>query len=151
MRDATAEADFTRWARDRQGALLRTAVLLTGDRQRAEDLVQEALVVVASRWRSGSVEHPEAYARQVMVRRNVSWWRKHRREVLRDPGGEHAHPADPVDRTGRAEDRMVLDAALARLSRDEDGNVINGERVTVVGLSAGSLVVTEASGAKKRI
>ena len=36
-----------------------------------------------------------------------------------------------------------IDAALARLSRDEDGNVINGERVTVVGLSAGSLVVTE--------
>lgn len=37
----------------------------------------------------------------------------------------------------------AIDAALARLSRDEDGNVINGERVTVVGLSAGSLVVTE--------
>lgn len=36
-----------------------------------------------------------------------------------------------------------IDAALARLSRDENGNVINGERVTVVGLSAGSLVVTE--------
>ncbi len=36
-----------------------------------------------------------------------------------------------------------IDAALARLSRDEDGHVINGERVTVVGLSAWSLVVTE--------
>ncbi len=33
--------------------------------------------------------------------------------------------------------------ALARLSRDSDGNVLNGEQVTVVGLSAGSLVVNE--------
>ena len=33
--------------------------------------------------------------------------------------------------------------ALARLSRDSEGNVLNGEQVTVVGLSAGSLVVNE--------
>lgn len=37
----------------------------------------------------------------------------------------------------------VIAAALGRLSRDENGNVINGERVTVIGLSAGSLVTTE--------
>ncbi|MGE2832848.1 PE-PPE domain-containing protein [Mycobacterium sp. SMC-4] len=36
-----------------------------------------------------------------------------------------------------------IDAALDRLERDENGNVLNGETVTVVGLSAGSLVVTE--------
>lgn len=36
-----------------------------------------------------------------------------------------------------------LDAALDRLSRDGNGNVINGEKVYVMGLSAGSLVVTE--------
>ena len=36
-----------------------------------------------------------------------------------------------------------IDTALAKLSRDANGNVINGEKVTVVGLSAGSLVVDE--------
>ena len=41
---------FTRWASDRQLALLRTAVLLTGDHHRAEDLVQDALAKVAARW-----------------------------------------------------------------------------------------------------
>ena len=36
-----------------------------------------------------------------------------------------------------------IDTALAKLSRDANGNVINGEKVTVVGLSAGTLVVDE--------
>ena len=48
--ESEAEASFTRWASDRQLALLRTAILLTGDHHRAEDLVQDALAKVASRW-----------------------------------------------------------------------------------------------------
>lgn len=36
-----------------------------------------------------------------------------------------------------------IDSALAQLERDADGNLLEGEEVTVVGLSAGSLVVTE--------
>lgn len=36
-----------------------------------------------------------------------------------------------------------IDAALDRLARDENGNAVDGEKVTVVGLSAGSLVVNE--------
>ena len=37
----------------------------------------------------------------------------------------------------------AINTALGKLSRDGDGHVINGEKVTVVGLSAGSLVVNE--------
>lgn len=36
-----------------------------------------------------------------------------------------------------------IDNALAQLERDAEGNLLEGEEVTVVGLSAGSLVVTE--------
>ncbi|MFW0151035.1 PE-PPE domain-containing protein [Mycobacterium sp. smrl_JER01] len=36
-----------------------------------------------------------------------------------------------------------IDAAMDRLATDGNGNYINGEKVTVVGLSAGSLVVNE--------
>ncbi|WP_343038986.1 PE-PPE domain-containing protein [Mycolicibacterium chubuense] len=36
-----------------------------------------------------------------------------------------------------------INSALGNLDRDADGNVVNGEKVTVVGLSAGSLVVDE--------
>ncbi|MCZ0727017.1 PE-PPE domain-containing protein [Mycolicibacterium iranicum] len=44
---------------------------------------------------------------------------------------------------GRANLDAQIDDALAQLERDADGNPLDGEVVTVVGLSAGSLVVTE--------
>lgn len=44
---------------------------------------------------------------------------------------------------GTANLNAEIDAALGRLERDADGKLLEGERVTVVGLSAGSLVVTE--------
>ena len=105
------EAGFTRWASERQQHLLRTAVLLSGDRHRAEDLVQEALTAVATRWRRLAGQDPDAYARQVVVRGNISWWRRHRREVVvaeADPG--HLARPDLADR------RLLLDHALATLT-----------------------------------
>jgi len=114
------EVGFTAWASQRQGVLLRTAILLTGDRQRAEDLTQEALIAVALRWRRLASEHPDAYARQVLVRRNISWWRKHRREVVveqvsDDDGREIGHPGR-ADEGAAADRRMLLDRALAALT-----------------------------------
>jgi RNA polymerase sigma-70 factor (sigma-E family) len=110
--DASGDADaFSAWAAHAQRRLLRTAVLLTGDHQRAEDLVQEALVKVALRWRRLRDGRPEAYARTVLVRDNISWWRKHRREVLVEPPERQA-----VDVTDTAERRLLLDRALAALT-----------------------------------
>jgi len=103
-------ASFTRWASERRLALLRTAVLVCGDRQRAEDLVQEALTQVALRWRQLRDGHPDAYARRVIVRGEVSWWRKHRRESIRsdvDLGAAAPHDSDR---------RLMLQQALARLT-----------------------------------
>lgn len=102
---------FAAWAAASQHSLLRTAVLLTGDHHRAEDLVQEALTKVALRWRRLREEHPSAYARQVIVRDNISWWRRNRRE----PVSQVEAPSMPsgtlvVDR------RLVLQQALARLT-----------------------------------
>ncbi|HRI96309.1 MAG TPA: sigma factor, partial [Nocardioides sp.] len=84
MTDPDGAASFTRWASERQQALLRTAVLLCGDHHRAEDLVQHALTEVALRWSRLRDQHPDAYARQVIVRTNISWWRRRRREVVLD-------------------------------------------------------------------
>lgn len=44
---------------------------------------------------------------------------------------------------GTANLNAQIDNALAALERDADGNLLEGEEVTVLGLSAGSLVVTE--------
>jgi RNA polymerase sigma-70 factor (sigma-E family) len=107
------EASFTAWAQDRQLALLRTAILLTGDRHRAEDLVQEALAKVAVRWRRLHNGNPEAYARQVIVRDNISWWRKHQREVVLEIYDDVRREPDPAPAVDR---RLSLDRALAALT-----------------------------------
>ena len=69
---------FTAWATVRRPRLLRTATFLTGDAGRAEDLVQEALAKVAQRWPRLRDANPDAYARQILVRDNISWWRRNR-------------------------------------------------------------------------
>ena len=138
------EAEFGRWAQERQVALLRTAVLLTGDRHRAEDLVQEALTQVALRWRRLAGEHPDAYARQVIVRRNISWWRKHRREVvveLYDGAGTTGGPEQAVGR------RLMLDRALATLPPRQRALVVlryyedltERDAAAVLGVSVGTV------------
>lgn len=115
---------FTRWASQRQGALLRTATLLTGDHHRAEDLVQEALTQVALRWRRLRDGHPDAYARQVIVRRNISWWRRHRREVVADPPEEGTPVAPGASAEATADRRLALDRALAALTAKQRAVVV---------------------------
>ena len=96
------EVGFTEWAAGHQRQLLRSAYLLTGDLHRAQDLVQEALVKVALRWPRLREGNPTAYARTIVVRDNISWWRRQRdvptperdevATVVR-PGHRARHPA----------------------------------------------------------
>jgi RNA polymerase sigma-70 factor (sigma-E family) len=104
------EAGYTRWAQDAHGRLLRAAYLLTGDLHRAEDLVQEALVKVALRWERLGDGQPTAYARTIIVRDNVSWWRR-RRET---PYG--AAPVDLAAVSSEPEVALVVRRALGRLT-----------------------------------
>src|SRR3954449_8841744 len=77
---------FDEFVAARSGALWRSAWLLTGDEQKAEDLLQTALVKVWRRWstiaRDGAVE---GYARRALVTTYTDWWRrKWRSEVPTD-------------------------------------------------------------------
>lgn len=110
MREDGRES-FETWARARQQTLVRWAYVVTGDFQRAEDLVQEALVRAAVRWDTLRDGNPDAWVRTVVFRDNVSWWRSHRRERITDE--PFARPAV----TGDSEAAVVLQAALARLTR----------------------------------
>ncbi|MCA2213936.1 sigma-70 family RNA polymerase sigma factor [Jidongwangia harbinensis] len=85
-----AEADGAdEFARTRLDSLRRFAYLICGSAAEADDLAQVAVVEVWRRWEAVQVD-PEAYARRVIVTRNVSRWRRWRREI----------PSDVADRNG---------------------------------------------------
>jgi RNA polymerase sigma-70 factor (sigma-E family) len=107
---AAGREDFEAFVAARYDALLRTAYLLTGNHHDAEDLLQQALVQAVGAW--GRMEQPEAYVRTILVRQNISRWRRRRwREV---------HAAEPPDRGAPddpgADDRLALQQALALLA-----------------------------------
>lgn len=67
--------------------MLRTAVLLTGDRHAAEDLVQSTFAQVFARWRLVErAENPVAYTRTILTRQFLSD-RRRRRPLRFTPAG----------------------------------------------------------------
>ncbi len=101
----SAEDDFREFVTARWSALVRTAYLLTGSRDRAEDLVQSALVRAHRHWpkiqREGTAE---AYLRRTMTNLNTDWWRRL---------GAHERGVDSVP------ERAVADDYAAFELRDE--------------------------------
>src|SRR3954470_1972802 len=103
----TGDAEFEEFVVARRGALLRTAYLLTGNHEDAEDLVQSALIKVVPKW-TRSKESPEPYVRQVLPRPSGSLWRRRRwREVTTDSVPETTHH-DSIDRIALLEDLRRL-------------------------------------------
>ena len=71
------DADFTAYLQARQGPLLRTAYLLTGDLHQAEDLLQTSLAKLYLAWdRVNDRESVDAYVRRIMVNEQNSLWRR---------------------------------------------------------------------------
>lgn len=75
------DREFAEFVRARQHQLIRAARLYCGDYHAAEDLVQEALVKLGSRWESVRDGSPDAYVRRILYRDAVSRWRKWGREM----------------------------------------------------------------------
>jgi len=70
-------AMFSEFVANRSHALLRTAYLMVGDHQLAQDLLQEALIKTFMAWpRLRDHERVEAYARRTIVTTSISWRRR---------------------------------------------------------------------------
>jgi RNA polymerase sigma-70 factor (sigma-E family) len=86
----TSTADYDEFAATRWPALVRSACLMTGDWQHAEDLAQATLVKAWRHWRRVSgADDPDRYVRKVLVNeflRTRSRWRRHE-ELATDSGG----------------------------------------------------------------
>ncbi|GIF42125.1 hypothetical protein Axi01nite_64360 [Actinoplanes xinjiangensis] len=68
---------FEEYAYARGPSLVRLARLLTGDRHRAEDLVQDVLARAYARWnRIARAEQPDLYVRRMLLNAHHSWWRR---------------------------------------------------------------------------
>jgi RNA polymerase sigma-70 factor (sigma-E family) len=94
------EAAFHEFVAARSASLFRTALLVVGDHQLAQDLLQESLVKTYVAWpRLRDVSNAEAYARRVIVTTSSSWRRRrsfHERPVEALPDTVVADVADMI-------------------------------------------------------
>jgi RNA polymerase sigma-70 factor (sigma-E family) len=138
--DIDRSRDFEEFVAARSGALLRTAYLLTGNHQDAEDLVQSALLKAVPKW--GSVREHEPYVRRILVHESVSRWRRRRwRETSTERVPELSGPGPDMD------SRMVLRQALARLAPRQRAVIVlryfddltEAQTAAVLGISVGTV------------
>lgn len=109
--DAREFEDFAASAEQR---LYRQAYLLTGDRQSAQDLVQEALVAVLLAWRR--VDSPHAYAQRCLVHAFLGQARRADRGRQLVALTHWARPVESPRPTETVDDRVALMDALATLA-----------------------------------
>jgi RNA polymerase sigma-70 factor (sigma-E family) len=113
--------EFLAYVRGRAGSLRRSAYLLCGDAHQADDLVQEALTTVYSRWeRVSQADNVDAYVHRILVRtfineRRRGWWK------VRLFGA--AAPDAPQPSAG-VEEREILRAALSRLTSKQQAVLV---------------------------
>jgi RNA polymerase sigma-70 factor (sigma-E family) len=89
----SVRAVFDEFARARMPELLRFGHALTGSPHAAADLVQDALERTMIAWpRVEKQGDPEGYVRRIMVNRNISIWRRLKREQLVDDIPEDVGP-----------------------------------------------------------
>jgi RNA polymerase sigma-70 factor (sigma-E family) len=109
------DPSFDEFVASGSARLLRSAYLLTGDRNHSEDLLQVTLVRTARRW-DAARDSPHAYAHRVLVnllhdrRRNLS------RRASEQPLDELSERPDAlVDGADALVDRIALASAVRRL------------------------------------
>ena len=100
------EAAFHDFVAARSASLFRTALLVVGDHQLAQDLLQESLVKTYVAWpRLRDVANAEAYTRRVIVTTTISWRRRR---------SFHERPVDPLPDLAVDDGRDLADAVASR-------------------------------------
>ncbi|RYD28315.1 MAG: RNA polymerase sigma factor, partial [Verrucomicrobiaceae bacterium] len=98
--------------------LLRYAFGLVGQRETAEDLVQEAFLKLHAHWQE--VENPRAWLYRAVRNLAFNHLRDHRKEApLENEGELESHQPDPGHALGRMEAVGTLRLLLAELREDD--------------------------------
>ncbi len=142
------DAAFRDYVLARGTALLRMAIMLTGNKADAEDLVQAALANTFLAWDKIN-DHAalDAYVRRAMVNTHISWWRRRRVEefptaelpdqVVADPARE----SDTAEVVRRALDRLPERMRAAVMLRYFD-DMTEPEIAAALGISLGTVKST---------
>ncbi len=142
---ATREAEFTAFMAEHATDLRRTAWLLVGDMDRAEELAQEALARTYASWGRARAGDPLAYSRRVLANLRIDTWRRRRREVLTSP--DLLPDGEAVGLEGQSDDRDQLLRALALLNAKQRRVIVlrhliglsEAEVATDLGISVGTV------------
>jgi RNA polymerase sigma-70 factor (sigma-E family) len=160
LRRATARSEFETFVRSATVELFHTAYALTWDTVQAEDLVQEAFLVVARRWdRVRSMDRPVSYARKVLVNLALAGTRRRVRQrdelaIVEDLRGL---ADDEAARAFRAvEDLDEFASALAQLSPRQRAAVVlrywedlpEAEVGAILGCTVGTVASLASRGAR---
>ena len=112
------KATFHQVFETEESALLRFAYGLTGQRETAEDLVQDAFLKLHAHW--DEVENPRAWLFRATRNLALNHIRKHRREVKPDEDREwESDTPDPERTLGRLEALGNLRLVVAELDPDD--------------------------------
>jgi RNA polymerase sigma-70 factor (sigma-E family) len=142
------DAAFRDYVLARGTALLRIAIMLTGNRADGEDLVQAALAKTYLAWdKINDRAALDAYVRRAMVNTQISWWR--RRRVEEFPTDElpdqvvadHARDSDMAEVVRQALDRLPQRMRAAVMLRYFE-DMTEPEIAATLGISLGTVKST---------
>jgi DNA-directed RNA polymerase specialized sigma24 family protein len=103
--------DFAEFYRRSKDECLRTVLISVGDQDTAQEHVAEAFARACASWRKVS-RHPApaAWVVRTALNANISWWRRHRREISVPDPRQAAGPHESIwHESGTPPDRYVLD------------------------------------------
>jgi RNA polymerase sigma-70 factor (sigma-E family) len=116
---------FDEFVRAEMGGLARFAGALAGDRYLAEDVLSDALVKVARRWRRiSALDDPAAYVRRVLVTTYLDDRRKVQRRRTAPTGDDAVLDRAAADPADAVIDRAEVARLLAALPSQQKAAVV---------------------------
>jgi DNA-directed RNA polymerase specialized sigma24 family protein len=127
-----SDDDFTAWLGRESDGLARFALFVTGNRDDAQDVLQDVLAAIQPRYdRLASAGETGAYARRAISNAAVSRWRKGRRYVLlADVEITRQDPADQLATLGTVDSVVMCQHTKGTGATLLASSVISGQKIT---------------------
>jgi RNA polymerase sigma-70 factor (sigma-E family) len=160
LKGRASREQFDRFVDDVTDRLVRTGYLMTWDLAETEDLVQETLIRVARHWdRVRTMEHPNAYARRILVNLVIDGDQRRTRRNAELEADRHSLLDAQVDlgaaaRLGTVDTVSEFRSALATLPRRQRAVIVlrywedlpEADVAVLLGCSVGTVKSTASRG-----